>query len=100
MEQKVMRFIQEKQLLQKHKKIIIGLSGGPDSVALLHFLKGLRERWHLEVIAITINHQLRGEAACEDVNYTKQICSEWDVPLIVREVNVQQYARKHKLGIQ
>lgn len=100
MEEKLVSFIQKHQLIQKNKTVLVGVSGGPDSIALLHLLTEWRKEWQLHVIAISIDHQLRGEDAKEDVRYVQTMCKKWDVPFVAIAVDVEAYKRKHKVSTQ
>ncbi|MDP2628327.1 MAG: ATP-binding protein, partial [Nanoarchaeota archaeon] len=62
-EQKVLKFISDKNLLEENGNVLVGLSGGPDSVFLLHFLKKYSKKLKITVGAVHINHMLRGKEA-------------------------------------
>lgn len=99
MDQKVIRFLEDHRITFVNKKIIVAVSGGPDSVALLHFLKEQRAAWGTNVIAVTIDHQLR-EGAKADVQYVRTLCKKWDIRLISKAVNVRAYEERHKVSMQ
>ncbi|WP_017798835.1 tRNA lysidine(34) synthetase TilS [Oceanobacillus kimchii] len=98
MKQSILSFIQKHQLLQEGSKIIVGVSGGSDSMALLHFLKDLQEKWSLEVIALTIDHQLRGEDSTADQKFVKQWCLQSDLKCIAHQVDVGEYQRQYQVS--
>lgn len=100
MRQKVFRFMQEKQVLKKGSTILIGVSGGPDSIALLHLYHQLREKWDLHLIALSVDHQLRGEASRADVAFVESICQEWKIPFQSTMVDVDKYKQEKKVGTQ
>ena len=70
-------------MLQSGDSVVVGLSGGADSCALLCFLCALREKMDLKVYACHINHQLRGEEADRDESFTVMLCKRFGVPLFV-----------------
>ena len=65
--------------------IVVGVSGGPDSVALLHILKGLRNCFDIEcdIYALMCNHHLRPGACDEEVELVRQLCKENHIGLKV-----------------
>ncbi|MBE5803463.1 MAG: tRNA lysidine(34) synthetase TilS [Clostridiales bacterium] len=69
--------------LKLPKRLIIGLSGGADSVALAHLLLEQREAQGLELSAVHVNHGLRGEASDDDEAFVRDLCARWDLPLDV-----------------
>ncbi|HZW67841.1 MAG TPA: tRNA lysidine(34) synthetase TilS [Pseudogracilibacillus sp.] len=99
MEQKLIPFLKNHHIELENKKVVVAVSGGPDSVALLHFFKSLRRKMTLQLTAVTVNHQLRKEAV-EDVAYVERLCEQWDVPLISEQVDVQAYQAQHKVSTQ
>src|SRR5699024_280578 len=91
MKEKVYQFIHRHQLLQNNSTVLVGVSGGPDSMALLHFLSSLRSHWNLTIIAVTIDHQLRGKQSIDDVNYVRKMCHQWQIKCIDASLNVPAY---------
>ena len=81
------------------KRVLVGLSGGADSMALLHALL----HWPkigLRVSAIHIHHGLRGKAADRDEAFVRDYCERWGVPLTVAHFDVAAVAREHHLSIE
>lgn len=58
-EQKVLRFIKENGLIKVNDRILIALSGGPDSIFVLHFFNKFRKKFKIEISAVHVNHLLR-----------------------------------------
>jgi len=76
---KVIYAIEENEMLQDGDKVVVGVSGGPDSMCLLHVLLKLRDRFSLELIAAHVNHGLRGKDADDDAKYVEEFCRTNDV---------------------
>ena len=68
--------------------ILAGLSGGADSIALLHWLCSVQEEYNLDLCAAHLNHGLRGAESDEDEVFCKKLCAAWGVPLHVRRVDL------------
>ena len=64
------------------ERVLAGVSGGADSVALLRLLVLRRERHGEQVTAVHVNHGLRGEASDGDEAFVRQLCAGWQVPLL------------------
>ena len=90
----VSRFISEQSLLQKGNKVLVALSGGADSVALLHMLISLKEEYGLKIYAAHFNHGIRGEEADRDEAFVTELCGRWDVPLYHEKADVPSIASK------
>jgi len=99
-EQKVIRFISENQLLNKGDKVLIALSGGPDSVFLLHLLNKYKQKFKVEIGAVHINHLLRGKNSDRDELFCKTICKELQIPIYSVRKNVRAFAKKNKLSLE
>ncbi len=100
MENKVEAFIEKHQLIEKQRRVIVGVSGGPDSMALLHFLWSRRAKYKLDIIAVGVDHQLRAHVSEQDMLYVKKQCKQWNIPFDMSKVDVTSYERKHKVGTQ
>lgn len=99
-EQKVLRFIKENDLLFSGDKILIALSGGPDSVFLFHFLNKFKKKYKIELGAVHINHLLRGEDSDRDELFCKTICDELSIPFYQLRKNIKSYAKKNKMSLE
>lgn len=91
---KAKKFIVQNELLSKGDRILVGVSGGPDSLALLHFLVSLREEMGLDITACHVDHMFRGEQSFSEMKYVERICSEWEVPFIGERINVPEEIAK------
>ena len=98
--EKALRKIKKYNLIEKGDKIVLGLSGGPDSVCLLHILNRLREVLDIEVYAAHLNHQIRELEAQQDALYVSQLCESLGVTFFVKSINVPQYCKDNKLSLE
>jgi len=81
-------------MLEKRDNVLVGVSGGPDSIALLHALHVLAcdEDWN--VLAVHVNHQLRGEESEEDERYVREFCSRHGIAFEAVRVDVNGVVRQ------
>lgn len=96
MKSQVQEYISYHKLLSKDSKVIVGLSGGPDSMVLIHILLQLG----YECIAAHCNFHLRGEASDEDAEFVNKWCEEQNVPLNTISFDTQAYASQKKISIE
>ena len=94
MKTKVLSTIQQHQMFTQGAVLLVAVSGGADSVALLHFLRELREEWNLTLRALHLNHNLRGAESDADEAFVRKLCADWDIPLIVECADVAARAAK------
>jgi tRNA(Ile)-lysidine synthase len=82
-------------------KVLVGVSGGPDSVALLHALCALKPYlFPLEVQVAHLNHLIRGESSEEDANYVKQLCQQFQVICHSAEYDVPAFAGANHFSLE
>lgn len=98
--EKVLSTINKYNLIEKGDKIVLGLSGGPDSICLLHILNRLRETLEIEVYAAHLNHQIRGIEAQKDALYITQICDDLGITSFVKSIDVPKYCKEKGLSIE
>lgn len=98
--EKVDGFITEKALIKKGDSVLVGLSGGADSVALLVVLCRLAPRRGWTVKAAHFNHGIRGVGAEEDELFCRDLCDEMGVPFYSETGDVPAYARENGLSIE
>ncbi len=100
LEQKVLRFIDEKKLIDKNDKILIGLSGGPDSILLLHILIKYSKRFRIKIGAVHINHMIRGNDADSDEHFCRDLAGRLNIDFFSVKKNAAQFAKKYKLSVE
>ena len=81
MRDKVRGFIDSYSLIERGGKVVVALSGGADSVSLLHVLISLKEEYNIDVYAAHLNHMIRGEEADRDEVFVRGLCEERGIPL-------------------
>lgn len=99
-EEKVIRFIASRSLVNKGDKILVALSGGPDSVFLLYFLYKFSNKYKIKLGAFHLNHKLRGKNAEADQKFCRAFCKNLGLPLFEASVNVQSVASKMKTSVE
>jgi len=86
--------------IKNGKTYCIGLSGGSDSVLLLHVLQKLSLNEKFRVIALHINHSLRDDESDSDAVFCEKICKEFDIKFITKKIDVKKVAAENKLSIE
>ena len=98
--QKVWNFVKEHNLIHKNDSILLAISGGSDSVFLLHFFSVIKNHLNLNLVAAHLNHSLRGEDSDKDEKFVDKICNDLNIKLVTRKVDVREYAKANKLNIE
>ncbi len=98
--QKIWQFITKHGLVSEGQKVIVAVSGGIDSIALLDFFAWLRESKKIEVVAAHVNHRLRGKEADGDEKFVHRVCAEYGIPLFAERVLTKKIAKKTKRSVQ
>jgi tRNA(Ile)-lysidine synthase len=93
-----MSYIKDNKLIKSGDKILVALSGGPDSVCLLNILSSLREELSIDIVAAHLNHLLRGEDSFKDEEYVIDICNRMGIKCFIKRVDINSYSEEHKLS--
>lgn len=99
LEEKVLNTINKYNMIQSGDGIVIGVSGGPDSMALLNILNNLKEKLNIKLYVAHINHSIRKEAD-EETEYVKDFCKKIDVEFFAKKVKVEEIAKELKMGTE
>jgi tRNA(Ile)-lysidine synthase len=94
--EKLKLFIDEKNLLASHDRVLVAVSGGLDSIVLLHLMKQL----DIEVAVAHCNFQLRGNDSDQDEEFVRLHCDRIQVPFFCKRFETNNYATENKLSIQ
>lgn len=101
MEEKILETIIKYNLIENKDKIVIGVSGGPDSITLLDALLKIKrkEKIKFEIVVCHVNHLIR-EDAIEDENYVINYCKRNNIEYFVKRVKVKEVSKKEKIGTE
>ncbi|WP_457567089.1 tRNA lysidine(34) synthetase TilS [Desulfurobacterium sp.] len=92
-EEKVLSTIKKFSLIAPNDTVLCAVSGGPDSVALLHMLKNFSQTLNIKIYAAHFNHKLRGEESDIDEIFVKNLCQKLSIPLIVGSTDVKRISQ-------
>lgn len=94
----VKRTIKKYNMLKTGDKIVVGVSGGPDSLCLLHVLRTIGLDSGYKLYAAHLNHQFRGKDAEEDAGFVEELCRQWEIPAFIETFDVPAYIEKTGLS--
>ena len=80
--------------------LVVGVSGGVDSLVLLHLLRDLGSDFQLQVHVATLDHGLRGAEGAADAAFVRQLAESWQFPVTVGQVDVSALAKSQQIGIE
>ena len=93
-------FIRENEMIKPNDRVLVGVSGGPDSICLLFVLHMLQKEMDFALFAVHVNHGLRGREADRDQNFVEKLCEEYGIPLLCCFQEVRKKAKEEKLQKQ
>lgn len=97
---KVRKTIETKNLLEDGDRVLVCVSGGPDSMALLHVLMELRGQYDIEIFVAHLNHALRGRAANTDADFVRKAAADLGLMFIAEKIDVKKIAESQKTSIE
>lgn len=97
---KVINYIKDNNLIKEKDKVLVALSGGPDSVCLLHILHRLKNVLNIELGAIHINHMLRGEESDNDEKYIGQLCDKLGINYYVKRIDIEYISKSTNVSLE
>ncbi len=99
-EKKIMSFIDKHQLFQSGDRVVVGVSGGPDSLFLLDFLYRYQYLLAIHVLAVHVDHMFRGEESAEDLRHVVRFCTEREIECYTKSIPVSEKMRSERLSLQ
>lgn len=96
---RVRKYMEKYHMVDSGDEVIVGLSGGADSVCLLFLLRQLSAQMGFSLSALHVNHKLRKEADDEEA-FVRKLCRQWDIPCKTASVDVKAYAAKQHLCME
>ena len=98
MKKEVLAYIKQNKMIKKKDMILAGVSGGSDSMAMLHILRELQEEVDFSLKVVHVHHGIRGQEADRDSRFVEKICKEWQIPCSIHYYDVPKLSREWKLG--
>ena len=98
--QRVLRFIQKEHLTSTPSCLLVAVSGGPDSVCLLHILAELREKLGITLHIAHLNHKLRGAESEADARYVSELAHRLGIPVTTEERDVKAYQKDKHISLE
>ena len=88
------------KFISKNETIAVAVSGGGDSMALLHYILNQSKKYHFNVIAINVEHGIRGKQSISDTNFVISYCKDNNIPLLTYSVDCVEFAQNNKLSLE
>ena len=103
MKNKVLETIKKYNMVENGEKVVLAVSGGPDSICMLDILNDIKNDetidMNFEIIVAHVNHMIRKEAE-EDAKYVKKYCEEKQIEFYSKSIDVQKMANNNKIGLE
>ena len=101
MKEKVLKTIKKYNLIENGDKIVIGVSGGPDSITLLNVLLEIKKDKIIdfEIVVCHVNHMIREEAAADE-EYVLEFCEKYNIESFAKRIEVEKVAKEEKIGTE
>jgi tRNA(Ile)-lysidine synthase len=99
-EQKVLRYIRGQGLVSRGQKLVVAVSGGPDSVCLLHVLLKLRKELDIDLHIAHLNHRLRGKESEADAVYVGELARKLGIDATIAARDVKSYRARRRLSLE
>ena len=100
MNNKVLKTVKKYNMLSKGDRVLIGVSGGADSIALLEFFVSVKEKYDLDICVAHIEHGIRGEDSVNDAEFVKNYCKKLGVNFYLKASDAPNLAKKAKMGVE
>lgn len=97
---KAKKTIDRHQMIKPGDRILVAVSGGPDSVALLLVLLALKQKFNLSLFIAHVNHKLRGKESDKDQEFVRKLVSDLNLKLYTKSFQVKKEAQRLKLSVE
>jgi len=97
---KVTNTIKKHKLISENEHILIAVSGGPDSIALLHILYHLKHDYNLRLGIVHFEHGIRGESSLRDAKFVERVAKSLNLPFYISYGKAREYAKEKKLSLE
>ena len=99
-QKKMEEFIRRERLLEMGDRVVLGVSGGADSVCMMELFAAIREAWQLELLVVHVHHGLRGAEADRDAAFVKAEAEKLEIDCVVERRDVRSLAAERGLSLE
>ena len=99
LEENFLNTVKENNLIEAGDKIVVGVSGGPDSITLLECLNKYKNKLNYEIVVAHINHLIR-EDSTEDEEFVEKVCKKMNIPCYIKRAEILKIAKEEKKGTE
>jgi tRNA(Ile)-lysidine synthase len=100
LEKRTLEFIKQHRLILTRQTLLVAVSGGPDSVCLLHILKNIKQEFGINLHVAHLDHQLRGASSTADANYIAALAKKLNLPSTIKKHDVSTYRKKNRISLE
>lgn len=100
LEERFAGHLRSADLVHRGESVLLAVSGGIDSMVMLHLFASIRPKWRLQLTVVHVNHQLRGEESLGDEEFVREQCASMNIPIVVERVDTYEHAALHRLSKQ
>ncbi len=98
--EKIEKMVRTEKLIEYGDTIVVGVSGGPDSMCLLHVLEELRKKdMAFDIVVAHINHMIRVNSILDE-EYVEDYCKRKGIPVFIKRIQVEEIAKQKKIGTE
>lgn len=98
--EKVIKKIKDRNLVEKNDRIVLGCSGGPDSIFLLEVFLKIKEEFNLTLALVHINHLFRGSESDRDENFVRELGEKFGIQVFVKRKSMENMAKEEKITLE
>jgi len=98
--ERVLHFIQKHHLISREQPLLVAVSGGPDSVCLIHILANLQEKLGVKLHIAHLDHQLRGADSAADAQYVSDLAQRLGIPATVEQRDVKAFKTQQRVSLE
>lgn len=99
LKEKVLNTLKKYNQIESGDKIVLGVSGGPDSISMLSILNEIKKELNIEIVVAHVNHMIREEAD-EDEEYVKKFCEKENIEFFSKKIEILKISQENKIGTE
>lgn len=96
MDNRIRKYIEKQNMLESGDTVVVGVSGGPDSLCLLYVLFLLKDIFQIQLVCAHVDHQARAKDSEADARFVQQVCAQYGIPFECKRVDVKKIAKGRK----